>query len=283
MNGGVKVSAETKTSDGVTLIATGRRFVKDKAVAVELGLEPKYDYTARNVEFTANVNTSAEYSATATLKDVGTKGTKIGLTATSNAKGVSYKASTSFKNDNVAVKLAGTLALDRPIVLDGSIVGAYEKRFFAGLSGNFTAASGDKAAVLLGGAKVGIEQGDVQAHLSGTLTEKNLLLGVGWFQKVSNALKVGASILVDGKQVAGPAGTLGSEYKFDNLSSLKTKIGVQYPSDGTKPWEARLGVGLKQALSANVTATIAADVNVRQVLGTNAGPDHSFGLEVKLV
>jgi hypothetical protein len=284
VNGSLKVSAETKTADGVSLIATIRRFVKDKAVAVELGLEPKYEWAARNVELSGNVNTSAEYSGTATLKDVGTKGTKIGVTASSNAKGVSYKATTSLKNDNAAVKAAGTFALgDKPIVLEGSVVYAYEKRFFGGLSGNFTTSSGDKNAVVLGGAKVGVEQGDIQAHLSGNLTEKNLLIGVGWFQKISSALKIGANAIVDAKQVAGPAATLGSEYKFDDLTALKNKVGVQYHSDGSKPWEARLGVGLKHALSSNLTSTIAADVNVRQLLGTNAGADHSFGLEVKLI
>jgi hypothetical protein len=284
VNGGFKVTAETKTADGVTLVATGRRFLKDKAVAVELGLEPKYEWSARNVEFSANVNTSAEYSGTVTLKDLGTKGTKIGGTATSNAKGDSYKAATSFKNDNAAVKASGTFTLgNKPIVLEGSVVGAYEKRFFAGISGNFSTASGDKAAILLGGAKVGIEQGDIQAHVSGNLTDKNLLIGVGWFQKISTALKLGANAVVDGKQVSGPAGTIGSEYKFDNSTSLKSKVGVQYHSDGSKPWEARIGLGLKQALSANLTSTIAADLNARQLLGTNAGADHSFGLEVKLI
>jgi len=279
----VKVTAETKTADGVSLVATGRRFVKDKAPAVEIGLEPKFDYSAKNVELTANVTTSAEYSTTATLKDLGLKGTKLGVTAASGAKGVSYKGATSFKNENVAVKLAGTYTLgDKPIVVDGSLVGAYEKKFFAGASGNYATAAGDKAALLLWGTKLGVEQGDLQAHIFANTTEKNLLVGAGWFQKVSDALKVGANITADAKQVAGPAATVGSEYKFDGLTSLKSKVGVQTHTDGSKPWEARLGLGLKQALSANFTSTIAADVNVRQLLGTNAGADHSFGLEVKL-
>jgi len=279
----VKVTAETKTADGVSLIANARRFVKDKAVAVEIGLEPKYEWAARNVELSANVNTSAEYSGTLTLKDLGTKGTKLAVTETSNEKGVSFKGSASLQNDNVAFKLAGTFNLaNKPIVIDGSIVGAYEKRFFAGIGGNFTTA-GEKPAAVLGGAKVGVEQGDIQAHLSGNLTDKNLLISVGWFQKLSDALRLGANVIVDGKQVSGPAGTLGSEYKFDSSTSLKSKVGIQTHSDGSTPWEARVGLGLKQSLSANLTGTIAADVNVRQLLGTNAGADHSFGLEVKIV
>jgi len=67
------------------------------------------------------------------------------------------------------------------------------------------------------------------------------------------------------------------------LTSIKTKLGVQTHTDGSKPYEARLGLGLKQALAANFTATIGADLNVRQLFNVNAGPDHSFGLEAKLI
>jgi len=281
--GVVKFTSETKTADGITLVATGRRFLKDKAPAVEIGLEPKFEWNARNVELSANVTTSAEYSATAALKDVGTKGTKISATASSGSKGVSYKAASSLKNNNVAVKTAATYTLgDKPFVLEGSLVGAYEKKFFAGVNGIFATAIGDKSVQILWGTKLGVEQGDLQSHIFANTTEKNLLVGVGWFQKISDALRIGANVTADARQVAGPAGTLGSEYKFDSLSSIKLKIGVQTHTDGSKPFEARFGVGLKQALSANFTSTLGADLNIRQALGKNAGPDHSFGLEVKL-
>jgi len=281
--GVVKFTSETKTADGITLVATGRRFLKDKAAAVEIGFEPKFEWAARNVELSANVNTSAEYSATAALKDVGTKGTKVSGTASSGAKGVSCKTAISLKNNNVAVKTSATYTLgDKPLVLDASLVGAYEKKFFAGVSGNYASAVGDKPAQFLWGTKIGVEQGDLQSNVFANRTDKNLLVGVGWFQKISDALRIGANITADAKQVAGPAGTIGSEYKFDSLSSLKLKAGVQTHTDGSKPFEARFGVGLKQALSANFTSTLGADVNVRQLMGTNAGPDHSFGLEVKL-
>jgi len=281
--GVVKVTSETKTADGVTFVATGRRFLKDKAAAVEIGFEPKYEWAARNVEVSVNVNTSNEYSTTAALKDIGIKGTKLSATAASGAKGVSYKAASSLKNDNVAVKTAATYTLgEKPIAVEGSLVGAYEKKFFAGVSGNYATAVGDKPALLLWGTKLGVEQGDLQSHIFANTTEKNLLVGVGWFQKISDALKIGANVTADAKQVAGPAGTLGSEYKFNSLSSLKLKVGVQTHTDGSKPFEARFGAGLKQALSANFTATVGADINVRQVMGKNAGPDHSFGLEAKL-
>jgi len=67
------------------------------------------------------------------------------------------------------------------------------------------------------------------------------------------------------------------------LTSLKNKLSLQTHTDGAKPVEARFGVGLKQALNENITTTVGADVNVRQLLGTNAGADHSFGFEVKLI
>jgi hypothetical protein len=280
----VKVTAETKTDNGVSLIATGRRFVKDKNVAVELALEPKFDWAAKNVEFSATANTSNEYTGTFVLKDFATKGTKFTSVGTFNDKGASIKETAQFKNDNVATKASYVQPIDneKPLTIDGSIAGAFEKKYFGGANASFTPSKGDKAASLLWGSKLGFDHSDFQAHLFANSTAKNLFVGAGWFQKATPDLKVAAVASADVNKVAGPTATLGSEYRFDALTALKTKLNVQTHVDN-KPLEARLGVGLKQSLSANFTATIGADVNVRQLLGVNAGGDHTFGLEVKII
>jgi len=281
--GTARVITETKTGNGVSLTATGRRFVKDKATAVDLALEPKFDWSARGVEFSGTFNTSAEYSGSVTGKDLFAKGTKFVANIAQGPKGLTTKETVSFKNDNAATKASSVYTVngDKPLVLEGSAVGAYEKRFFGGVNLNYTLALGDKAAALLWGVKAGIDQDGVQGHLFANTTDKNLFVGAGWIQKISNALRIAANLTADAKQVAGPAATLGSEYKFDDLTTLKSKVLIQSHTDGSKPVESRLGLGLKQSFNANVSATLGADVNVRQVLGTNAGADHSFGLDLK--
>jgi hypothetical protein len=279
--GTVKVSAETKTNNGVSLVATGRRFLKSNAANVELGFEPKYDWSARNVELSAKVNTSSEYSGTVTLKDFLAKGTKFAGDIAVSEKGSTYKETVSYKNDNVATKASVSHALDdssKPMVIEGSVAGTYEKRFFGGLNATFT--SGTSA--FGGGAKLGLDQSDFQAHLFAASTEKSLLLGAGWFQKASAALKVAARASTDVKGAVGHGATLASEYKFDDLTTLKSKVSLQTFTDESKPAEARVSLGLKQLLSANFTATLGADVNARQLLGSNSGGDHTFGLELKL-
>jgi len=282
--GTYRVIAETKTDNGVSLVATGRRFVKDKATAVDLNLEPKFDWSAKNVELSGALNTSAEYSGTVTLKDLGAKGTKFALNAASKAGSIAVKDTVSYKDDNVATKAAVTYSLaDKPLNLEGSVVGAYEKRYFGGANAGYTLAAGDKAAALLWGVKAGVDQSDAQVHLFANATDKNLFVGAGWLQKISSALRLAANLTADAKQVAGPSATVGLENKFDDLTTLKSKVNVQTHTDGSKPVEARLGLGLKQSFNKNVSATVGLDINARQVLGTNAGPDHSFGVDVKFI
>jgi len=283
--GTVKVTAETKTDNGVSLIATGRRYLKEKNPAVELGLEPKFDWAAKNIELSALLNTNNEYTGTFTLKDFGVKGIKFVSATSSGEKGLGIKETLSFKNDYVATKAAlnQPIATDKPRIIEGSITGAYEKKFFGGGNVSFTSAVGDKASLLLWGAKLGVDHADFQAHLFSNTTAKSLFVGAGWFQKATADLKVAASVQTDIKNIEGLGTTLGSEYKFDALTSLKSKLSVKTQSDSTKPIEARVGLGVKQALSPNFTATIGADINVRQLLGTNAGGDHTWGLEIKLI
>jgi len=280
----VKVTAETKTDNGVSLVATGRRFVKDKNVGVELALEPKFDWAAKNVELSATANTNNEYSGTFVLKDFGAKGTKFTSVSTFSDKGASIKETAQYKNENVATKASYIQPIDndKPMTIDGSLAGAFEKKYFGGATASFTPSKGDKPSAVLWGTKLGFDHADFQAHLFANSTAKSLFVGAGWFQKATADLKVAATASADVNKVAGPSATLGSEYKFDALTAIKTKLNVQTSVDN-KPLEARLGLGLKQSLSPNITATIGADVNVRQLFGVNAGGDHTFGLEVKLI
>lgn len=102
------------------MIVNGRRFIKDKAPAVEIGVEPKYDWAAKNLELSGLVNTSAEYQGTATLKDFGVNGSKWAMNVSSKSGALATKETLSFKNDNVAVKVSGAYAFgDKPLVFDG--------------------------------------------------------------------------------------------------------------------------------------------------------------------
>jgi len=282
--GTYRVIAETKTDNGVSLTATGRRFVKDKVTSVDATFEPKVNWKARNVELSGSLNTSAEYTGTVTLKDLGAKGTELALSASSKGGEITTKDTVSYKDDNVATKTTATYSFkDKPIVVDASAVGAYEKRFFGGGNVNYTFAGSSKA-LLLWGVKAGVDQNDTQAHLFANSTEKNnLFVGAGLLHKISSALKLAANLTADAKNIVGPSATLGVENKFDDLTTLKTKVNVQTHTDGSKPTEARLGLGLKQSLNSNFSATVGLDVNVRQLLGTNAGADHSFGLDLKFL
>jgi len=280
----VKVTAETRTADGVSLVATGRRFVKDKAVGVELTLEPTFDWAAKNVELSASASTNNEYSTSIVLKDFAAKGTKFSSVALFTDRGASVKETAQFKNENVATKAAYIQPVDneKPMTVEGSVAGAYEKKYFGGAHASFTPSKGDKASTLLWASKLGFDHADFQAHAFANSSAKNLFVGAGWFQKPSADLKVAAAAAYDVNKVAGPSATLGSEYRFDVLTTLKSKLSVQTHVDN-KPLEARLGLSVKQLLGTNLTATVGADVNVRQLLGTNAGGDHTFGLDLKII
>jgi len=286
LSGAAKVTVETKNDSGVTLVATGRRYIKGKDSLVEATFEPTIDWSSQNVEIKGNFSSNSEYSKTVSVKDLGTKGTKLSLGAAQKVGNTTVTAGFSFKNENVAVKIADTYPINGdPMVFDGSFVGAYEKKIFVGLTSTYTMSSGDKPSAFLYGGKLGFDQPEFQGHVHARNAVKDkkdqMLLGAGWFHKISDVLKIGAGATFDTKNVQGPSVNLVADYKFDSSSSLRSKIGLQSHPDSSKPADLRLGFGLKQLFSKNATAIFGADLNARILAGQNSGDDHTFGVEIK--
>lgn len=104
---------------------SGRRFYKQGTETTEALFEPKFNWAAQNVEFSAKAGTMAEAEGAVSIKDLGVAGTKLTLTRVQSPKGDSFKPAAEFKNANVATKAVVTLndgALKAPVV-EASVVG----------------------------------------------------------------------------------------------------------------------------------------------------------------
>jgi len=286
-SGTAQVSVETKNDSGVTLLVTGKRFIKGKDSLIEAQFEPTFDWAEKNLEIKGSLSTNGEYKDTVTLKDLGTKGTKLSAGFTHKPAGGIVTGGFSFKNDVVAVKLGGGYPIKKesgPNV-EGSLVAAYEKKIFAGLSSTYALEGEKDPSAFTYAAKVGFDQPEFQGHISARSAIKDkkdqLLLGAGWYHKLSDVLRLGAAATFDAKNVAGPSVQVAADYKFDALTSLKAKLGFQAYPDGAKPADLRLGFGLKQYFTKSATVTFGADLNGRTLAGQNSGDEHSFGVDLK--
>jgi hypothetical protein len=286
-DGSIKVSTETKTANGVSLITTGRRFVKSGQDGVEVLLEPKFNWAERNVEITGKLSTESAYEAGVSVKDLGAKGSKLSVTANQGKEGASYKGGADFKNETVAVKVSATYPDEpssKPISADVSAVAAYEN-VNVGAKINATTAytrgERETASSLFWSAKVGYLQPlwQLVGYWTNAAGNKNVVGGSFW-QEVTPAVKLGTSFSVDRAAEKGsPSAAVSSEYKYAPDTIIRSKLGVSQPKDVK---ELRLGVALQQNWTTSSTVTIGADLNSLQLLGTNQGAPHSFGLEVKL-
>jgi len=285
--GSAKVSIETKNDSGVTIAASGRRYLKGKDTLVEGTLDPTWDYAAQNLEVKGKLSTDGKYSGTVTLKDVGSKGSKLSVTTSKGEKGVSFGPGATFKNEAFAFKLGGTYPFNKDLgpSADLSLTATYEKKVHAGAAVSYTLGSEKNAAALLWGIKLGVDEADFQGalHVRNAAKDKKdqLIVGGSWFHKINSSLKVGASAAFDTKQVQGPTVTIADEYKFDDLTSLKGKFSFQAHPDSSKISDIRLGFGIKQLFTKNASVNIGADLNARTLAGQNAGEDHGFGVELK--
>jgi len=284
--GSVKVSTETKTANGVSLITTGRRFVKNGQDGVEVLLEPKLNWAERNVEVTGKLSTESAYEAGVSVKDLGAKGSKLSLTANQGKEGASAKVGVEFKNENVAVKVISTYPDEpssKPISADVAAVAAHQN-VNVGAKINATTAytKGEKetASSWSWSAKAGYLQPLWQ--LVGWWTNapgKNIVGGSFW-QEVTPSVKLVSTFNVDRNNEKGsPAAAVAAEYKYAPDTLIRSKLGVSQPKDVK---ELRLALVLQQNWTTSSTVTIGADLNSLQLLGTNQGAPHSFGLEVKL-
>jgi len=282
--GSFKISTETKTSNGVSLIATGRRFFKSGTENVEALLEPKVNWEAHNVELTGKLSTGNEYETGASVKDVGAKGSKLSLTANQGKAGVSGKIGADFKNENVAVKTAVTVPDDlsgKPVNVEVSTVAAYEQVNVGGkLNVSTPHSKGDKeqALSLLWNLKAAVLQPVWQAVAwfnNATATSNEI--GGSFWQEVTPNVKLGTSFAVDRlAQNNAPKASVVGEYKYAADTVVKSKLSVNQAKD------LRVGLGLQQNWTTSSTVTIAADVNALQLLGTNKGDATTWGVEIKL-
>jgi len=285
-DGSVKVSTETKTANGVSLITTGRRFVKGGQDGVEVLLEPKFNWAERNVEVTGKISTDSAYEAGVSVKDLGAKGSKLSATGLQGKEGASYKGGVEFKNESVAAKVNFTYPDEpssKPIAADLSAVAAYENVNIGGKFNGTTAFTKNDKEVgssYFWSAKTGYMQPLWQLVGWWTNAPSKNVVGGSFWQDVSPAVKLGASFNVDrANDKSSPAAAFSSEYKYASDTIVRSKLGVSQPKDVK---ELRLGLALQQNWTSSSTVTIGADLNSLQLLGTNQGAPHSFGLEVKL-
>jgi len=282
-DGSVKVSTETKTANGVSLITTGRRYVKNGQDNVEILLEPKFNWAEKNVELTGKISTDSAYEAGVNVKDLGAKGSKLSVTGNQGKTGASVKAGADFKNEHVAVKTAVTYpddAASKPVNVEASAVGAYENINVGGkvnFATAYTKSEKETASSFFWNAKAGYLQPLWQLVGFFNNANNSNVVGGTFSQEVTPAVKLATSFSVDRlSDKAGPTAAVSSEYKYAPDTLLRQKITL------TGDKQLRLGLALQQNWTSSSTVTIGADLNSQQLLGSNGGSPHSLGLEVKL-
>jgi len=282
--GSFKLSTETKTDNGVTLTTTGRRFFKGTDEFVEALFEPKFTWAAQNVEFTGKFSTLAEYETGVSVKDLAGKGSKFSVTGNQGAKGWSVKPGGEFKNENVATKLAVTVPDDRvgkPVNVEASAVASYEKTYNLGgkvsYNTGFTKGSAAVEPTLSWGVRAAYVA-PLWSDVIGVSQSAGSQVATGaYYQKVTDATTLAATMSVDRLAAApAPAASVAGEYKYAPDTTLKGKFAVTAAKD------FRLGFALAQNWTTASTVTIGADVNALNLLGSQKGAAHSFGVEVKL-
>jgi len=282
-DGSVKVSTETKTANGVSLTTTGRRFVKGGQDGVEILLEPKYNWATQNVEVTGKISTESAFEAGVSVKDLGAKGSKLSLTGNQAKTGASAKVGADFKNESVAVKSAVTYPDDagsKPINVEGSAVAAYDVVNFGAkvnFASSYTRAEKETASSLFWNLKLGLLYPLWQAVGFYNNANNSNVVGGSFWQEVTPAVKYGATLTLDrANEKNAPAGSFVGDYKIAADTSAKAKVSVSSAKD------LRLALALQQNWTTSSTVTLGTDLNALQLLGSNSGSAHTFGLEVKL-
>lgn len=295
-NGTFLVSTDTKSSTGLSFKT---EFVKKEErkkneknpneftfeEKVQGTFEPKFDWKEQNVEFSGKFGTckNGPYEAGLTVKDLGTAGTKFTFTGVQDKDGCATKASGSFKNQHVNGSLGLTYPFDdaKAPAANGSLL-VQHNEFFAGTSGTYElpATKDGDAKVSVNGV-AGYTTSKNQLHAFVQNNAKVQVVGFGWFHQLTDAVKFALNGSVERKNTRGPEAVFGGEYKVDGSTTLKGKFTVQQGKDSSDVTEFRAGVAGAQKVNSNITTTLGADLNVKQLLGGNEGAPHSFGFEVK--
>jgi len=288
-DGTVKLITQSKTPNGLTVKATlNRWFKKEKSGQKEIisaVIEPKYEWKERNIEFNGKLQTTNDFSAGFSLKDAAVKGTKIELTgANSDRDGTTVQVVGSYKTDTVATKINFSYPLSpkqekTPVKLNGELVIQYPTSFFLGSTVAFDL---DSINTWKGEGVVGYSQDDWQLTARGTHDHKedSTIFGVSFFHKISDVARWALSFDADQAWTRGPICAVAADYKLDKATTLKGKWSVK--AETSKQPEMRLGLTAKQQITPFFTASLGADLNLRNLLGESIGDAHSFGLELKL-
>jgi len=285
-------TGKTKTLNNIDIKGSVKRNFKTDAKTkvtkenVEILIEPKYEWKNQDVEISAKLSTSRDYSLGFVSKDLFTKGTKIDFLGTLNEKdGLTLKFTPSYKSDS----FSNQLSCSYPILshnkktsqpLKWAIEGVFKLFEKIHLGINFLI---DKdyshSKKRIEGTAIHAKQNNVvAARVSYDHHEELFVWGFSYFQELPhNKAKLAADYEVDAK---GPTAKIGGEYKVDDRTTLKGLAVVK--SEAGAPTDYRLGLSFKQNVSPHLKATLCADVNVRHILGEGAGQAHSFGCEFEI-
>jgi len=290
-DGTVKFTTQSKTPDGVTAKATVRRYLKAGREQIDAVIEPKYEWKEKNVELSGKFATANDFTASAIVKDL-VKGSKIEVSGTSNEKTASSKLVLSQKQDPVAAKITVTVPLDlsptikkTPTKLVGDVVIEYPKDLHVG--GNVSLDLNEKMGVKVDGV-VGYSQNDWQITGRGSYSPPTregsvIFFGASFFHNVSKTIRWALDIETDQAFKRGPIGVVAGEYKIDDYTTLKGKATIKIPDPSKPKPEARVAVVAKQKINPNLSVTLGADINVRNIISGDAADGlHSFGVEIKL-
>jgi len=296
-SGTFKISSETKTSDGVTVNASAVRCVKVKkdkpSEEVTATVEPKFDWSKNNIEIASKLSTNKNFEGEISFKDIGKNGSKISFKADDQEdKGFTTTSTVSYKDKNIAFKSSAAYPFtpSNPIQLIVNSVIHYNSILFgAGVvyDTHFQKDDKDVEPSFTASAAIGYVGRDYEANLSvkNFPTSKkdhprDNLFTVAWYHKLSNSIKYGISFLLDQSQTKGPHAVVGGEWKADDSTTLKAKVGVK-GIENTDQLEFRSAVSISQKITNHLTASVGADLNLRKIFGTNIGAGPSLGLELK--
>lgn len=213
-----------------------------------------------------------------------TKGTKVSLLASSSPlAGTSLKGGVDFKNERFAGRLTITYpqdAVSNPVLVDSSVVVAVQD-IRLGSRVNFATAHvrGEKetSSSTYWNFKVGLMQPMWQAVAWFHKAALNNLMGATFYHEVTPNVRLATSFSVDRLAAnAAPVGVVAGDYRYASDTLLKSRLAVNAAKD------LRLALAMTQNWTANSTVTFGADLNALQILGTNKGDPHSFGVEVNL-
>ena len=309
--GTFKVTAETKTPNGVSVRSAGTRsfdFKDNNTVEEKISAEVEPKLKSDDIEVSGKISTAGEYEAGVTYENLFTKGAKASLTAAQSDKdGNSLKGSASFKNDDFAVKAGLKYPFKQPTHVNWSGEATYRHdKLYAGVSATFDQAVKGKETAekdqpkdkfnynLKGGYVANDQQFVVSVENQPNKDKKTVAVApvlsffsVGYLYVLSSALKFGFGASVEKKNIKGPEVHTSTEYKVDKDTVVKGKlsfVNAAAPEDR----DIRAAVAVKQNVTERVNVTLGADINARALLQTPRGPanlgstkPHSFGFEVK--